>query len=47
MSAVSAATSVVGKATTNTYQAGPGWFRLAVTEETAAEVIVTGVPTGR
>ncbi len=47
MSAVNAGTSAVGKATTNPYQAGPGWFRLVVTEETAAEVIVTGVPTGR
>ena len=47
MSAVNAGTSAVGKATTNSYEAGPGWFRLVVTEETAAEVIVTGVPTGR
>ena len=34
MSAVNAVTSAVGKATTNTYQAGPGWFRLVVTGET-------------
>ena len=47
MSAVSAGTSAAGKATTNSYQAGPGWFRLVVTGETAAEVILTGAPAGR
>src|SRR5271156_665471 len=46
MSAVNAGTSAAGKATTNSYQADPGWFWSVVTEETAAEVIVSGVPTG-
>lgn len=47
MRAVSAGTSAAGMATTNMYQPGPSWLRWVVTEETAAEVIVTGVPTGR
>ena len=40
-------TSAAGKATTKSFQAGPGSFRLVVTEETAAEVTVTGLPTRR
>jgi hypothetical protein len=51
MTAVTAATSAVGTPTTNPYVVGPfGWpggGRNMETEETAADVILTGVPTGR
>jgi hypothetical protein len=48
MTAVTAAASATGTATMNPYEEGPfGWpggGRYVETEETAAEVIVTGVP---
>ena len=51
MIAVTAVTSAPGTATRNPYKAGsfgwPGGGREVKTEETAAEVIVTGVPDGR
>jgi hypothetical protein len=50
MSAVTAATSGAGTPTVNPYGVGPfgcpGGTGSATTEETAAEVIVTGFPTG-